>query len=154
MTIEKEADDYAASKFSPNDKWELYTAAVNAYIAGAASNSPGGAGVQQIIENVLGVGSPWPLKDVLNKLIEAAGILLDKKNYDGHGWEEIHHRTVIGKQIVEKISGENLDSITPSVKEDGKDKRIEELENGFRLLQTYQLSPTLERIIDKTLNKL
>lgn len=32
---------------------------------------------------------PWPLRDILAKLVEAADILLDDKDYDGHGWEEI-----------------------------------------------------------------
>ncbi len=33
--------------------------------------------------------SPWPLCEVLDKLCEAADILLSEKNYDGHGWELI-----------------------------------------------------------------
>lgn len=32
---------------------------------------------------------PWPLRDILAKLVEAADILLDEKDYDGHGWEQI-----------------------------------------------------------------
>ena len=32
---------------------------------------------------------PWPLKDVLSKLVEAANILLKDHDYDGHGWEQI-----------------------------------------------------------------
>lgn len=35
------------------------------------------------------IASPWPAKDVVRKLIEAAKILLDDKDYDGHGYEEI-----------------------------------------------------------------
>lgn len=35
------------------------------------------------------MGAPWPLRDVLSKLIEAASILLDDKSYDGHGYELI-----------------------------------------------------------------
>ena len=31
----------------------------------------------------------WPLRDVLQKLAEAASILLDEYDYDGDGWEEI-----------------------------------------------------------------
>ena len=34
-------------------------------------------------------GRPWPLEDVINKLIEAANILLNDKSYDGHGYEQI-----------------------------------------------------------------
>ena len=33
---------------------------------------------------------PWPLKDVLNKLVEAADILLNDRSYDGHGYEQIN----------------------------------------------------------------
>ena len=53
---------------------------------------------EQIIE-VFGLDNPWTLKDVLNKLIEASEILLHKKNYDRHGWEEISHCVKRGKEI-------------------------------------------------------
>lgn len=33
---------------------------------------------------------PWPLKDVLTKLVEATNILLNDHGYDGHGWELIN----------------------------------------------------------------
>jgi hypothetical protein len=33
--------------------------------------------------------SPWPVDEVLAKLAEAADILLNEKNYDGHGYELI-----------------------------------------------------------------
>lgn len=33
--------------------------------------------------------SPWPLRDVVAKLVEASDLLLDHCNYDGHGWELI-----------------------------------------------------------------
>ncbi len=33
--------------------------------------------------------APWPLRDVVQKLVEAANILLDDKGYDGHGHEGI-----------------------------------------------------------------
>lgn len=33
----------------------------------------------------------WPLNDILKKLCEATKILLNEKNYDGHGYEEIAH---------------------------------------------------------------
>jgi hypothetical protein len=32
---------------------------------------------------------PWPMRDILAKLSEAADILLNERAYDGHGWEEI-----------------------------------------------------------------
>jgi hypothetical protein len=37
-----------------------------------------------------GIDTAWPVADVLDKLAEAADILLDRKDYDGHGWELIH----------------------------------------------------------------
>ena len=30
------------------------------------------------------------MRDVLGKLVEAASVLLDDKDYDGHGWELIY----------------------------------------------------------------
>ncbi len=36
------------------------------------------------------VTSPWPAKDIVRKLVEATDILLNDKDYDGHGWEQIH----------------------------------------------------------------
>lgn len=35
--------------------------------------------------------SPWPPSDVITKLCEATDILLNEKNYDGHGHEEIRY---------------------------------------------------------------
>jgi hypothetical protein len=46
----------------------------------------------------------WPITEVLAKLIEASDILLKKKDYDGHGWEEIHHATNRAKGWLEKIT--------------------------------------------------
>ncbi len=52
------------------------------------------------INDILGVTEPWPLYEVLKKLEEASEILLHKKNYDGHGWEEIHHAAKRAKEII------------------------------------------------------
>lgn len=52
---------------------------------------------------LLDLTNPWPLKDVLNKLIEATEILLHQKNYDGHGWEEISHCVQRGKEIINNL---------------------------------------------------
>ena len=38
-----------------------------------------------------GADTPWPLRDVLAKLAEAADILLKQLDYDGLGWESIAH---------------------------------------------------------------
>lgn len=45
---------------------------------------------------------PWPIHDVVSKLVEASEILLHKKNYDGHGWEEISHAVAYAKQWLEE----------------------------------------------------
>jgi hypothetical protein len=54
---------------------------------------------KEVIE-ILGLANPWPLIDVLGKLIEATEILLHDKNYDRHGWEEMNHCVIRGKEIV------------------------------------------------------
>lgn len=48
----------------------------------------------------------WPTKDVLSKLIWATEYLLNEKDYDGHGHEEVRHCVERGKEI--------LKSLTPS----------------------------------------
>lgn len=39
--------------------------------------------------DMLDEDKPWDTFSVISKLVEAADILLHKKDYDGHGWEEI-----------------------------------------------------------------
>lgn len=51
------------------------------------------------VDEILRLDQPWPLKDILAKLIEASDILLHDKNYDGHGWENISHATEEAKKI-------------------------------------------------------
>lgn len=51
------------------------------------------------IDEILRLDQPWPLKDILAKLIEASDILLHEKNYDQHGWEIISHATEEAKKI-------------------------------------------------------
>jgi hypothetical protein len=50
-------------------------------------------------QSVFGLNTAWPITEVLKKLIEAAEILLNNKNYDGHGWEEIYHATIKAKEL-------------------------------------------------------
>ena len=45
---------------------------------------------------------PWPVKDVLGKLVEAANILLNDHDYDGHGWEEINVARDKAIEIIER----------------------------------------------------
>lgn len=51
------------------------------------------------IDEIIGADQPWPLSDILNKLIQASEILLHKKSYDGHGYEEISHAVKRAKEI-------------------------------------------------------
>jgi len=45
----------------------------------------------------------WNTHDVIAKLVEAADILLHKKDYDGHGWEEIEICYKRGKELLQQI---------------------------------------------------
>ncbi len=46
--------------------------------------------------------SPWTPRDCVKKLIEAADILLDNHDYDGHGWELIHEARARAKDWVKQ----------------------------------------------------
>jgi len=48
------------------------------------------AGEHERIRSVLMEGEPWPLRDVLAKLVEAGEILLGFYDYRADKWEEIH----------------------------------------------------------------
>lgn len=41
---------------------------------------------------------PWPLRDIVLKLCEAAEILLHGKDYDEHGHEQIAHALKLGRE--------------------------------------------------------
>ena len=45
---------------------------------------------------------PWPLRDVVAKLVDAGEILLREQNYDGHGWEQIQQAVEHGKFALAK----------------------------------------------------
>jgi len=47
-----------------------------------------------------------PLIDVMSKLNEAADILLHKKDYDGHGWEDIEHCYRHTKDFISELKKE------------------------------------------------
>jgi hypothetical protein len=55
-------------------------------------------------DEALGFGEAWPLPDVLSKLVESTEYLLDVKNYDKVGWEEVSHCTKLGRQYIDKIN--------------------------------------------------
>lgn len=44
------------------------------------------------------IDSPWPLRDVVAKLVEATDILLDQKSYDGHGHESVRYASNAAKE--------------------------------------------------------
>lgn len=44
----------------------------------------------KILNSIIANDEAWSLKDILDKLVESANILLLEKDYDGHGWELIN----------------------------------------------------------------
>lgn len=50
-----------------------------------------------------GMDTPWPLHDVLAKLIDATGVLLDRHSYDDHGHEGVRYAQLAGKEILANI---------------------------------------------------
>lgn len=55
------------------------------------------------LEGVFGLYRPWPLNDVLNKLIEAAEHLTKDHSCDAHGYEEIIHALGEAKYYLSEI---------------------------------------------------
>ncbi len=51
----------------------------------------------EVNRGILRLDEAWPLKDILSKLVGASEILLQKKDYDGHGYEEIEICVKIAK---------------------------------------------------------
>lgn len=60
----------------------------------------------KIINSIIGNDQAYSLKDVLDKLVESANILLLQKDYDGHGWELINSARDRAGEI-SKILGSN-----------------------------------------------
>lgn len=55
------------------------------------------------LEAILNRNNPWSLRAVLRKLAESADILLNEKDYDGHGYEEIVVAREVGRALALKI---------------------------------------------------
>ena len=55
------------------------------------------------IREVFGMSEPWPLNDILAKLVEATQHLLDDHNCDTHGHEEFRHAASGGKACLSRI---------------------------------------------------
>lgn len=57
------------------------------------------------LDKILRLDQPYSLPEVLKGLIEAADILLHKKDYDGHGWERLEYCYRHAKDIVAEFGG-------------------------------------------------
>lgn len=57
-----------------------------------------------IPNEVIGGDNAWDIYSIINKLCEATDILLHKKDYDGHGWEEMEVCYKLGKKIVDDFN--------------------------------------------------
>ncbi len=55
------------------------------------------------VKDVLGMGRAWSIADILSKLCNAAEILLNKKDYDGDGWEEIGEAVSHGRLCMSSV---------------------------------------------------
>lgn len=44
----------------------------------------------------------WPPRDVVSKLVESANLLLDHCDYDGDGWEQVHHARQVARDWLDK----------------------------------------------------
>lgn len=66
------------------------------------------------LQEVLGIHNAWPLVGVLKKLTGAAKYLLDVKNYDRHGWEEVSHCVKRGEEIISLLETTPVYASQPS----------------------------------------
>lgn len=90
---------YSSYKHTDQDLKDAMLAAMEEY----AQQSQPAAGMKWVKE-FLGLEEAWPLINVLEKLVEATNILLHKKSYDGHGWEDINHCVARGEQIIKNLN--------------------------------------------------
>jgi len=59
------------------------------------------AGQHERLRALLMSNEPWPLRDVLAKLVEAGDLLLGFYDYRGDKWEEIHQAIERAKKTLE-----------------------------------------------------
>ncbi len=52
----------------------------------------------------MGMNTPWPVHDAIERLITATEILLHKKDYDGPDYEEMEHSIKTAKQYLNSIN--------------------------------------------------
>ncbi len=60
---------------------------------------------------IMGLDTPWPLLEVLSRLIEASDILLKERQYDGHGHEVLSAATDKAREIVSLLTPKIICSI-------------------------------------------
>ena len=58
------------------------------------------------------IDASWNLVDVVSKLCEATDILLHKKDYDGHGWEEMQLCLELGQKYITELKSVVKESLT------------------------------------------
>ena len=56
----------------------------------------------------------WPPWSIVEKLIEASDILFDDKDYDGHGWEQLHSARVLAKRWLKQQKQPDAESTEKS----------------------------------------
>ena len=57
-------------------------------------------GGQETLRERLRLNQPWPLIDIVKKLVKAADILLHHYDYDGDCWEQIQEAWIQGKKAL------------------------------------------------------
>lgn len=83
--------------------WEAYMLGINDRISVEKEPTTVSSAGKEV-SDLLGTHEPWPLTDVLLKLIESTEYLLHVNNYDRHGWEEVSHSTKIGSEYLDKLT--------------------------------------------------
>jgi len=68
------------------------------------------------LKEALGVSEPWNVIHVIEKLADATDFLLQHRNYDRTGWEEIAHCVKLGQEYANKIA----QALKPKTDESGK----------------------------------
>ena len=58
--------------------------------------------LKEMLEEILNISSSWPLASIVTKLDKASKILLRDKDYDGHGYEQIHYASLEAKKWLVK----------------------------------------------------
>lgn len=58
------------------------------------------------LRNALGIGTPWPLRDVLERLADAAEHLLDDHGCDTHGHEGVRFACLAAGRIITALDAD------------------------------------------------